>query len=199
MEDPHTASQDRSAAEVRAELVERAGTARASLLELQPLIARLGRSWAAPESGEELAALLDGDWRLLYASKPALASSGLDAFVGVTRTRTYQCIDAAAGRVWNLAELGTPFGLMGTVLVRARFVAETPTRVRVHFEQTALVWGGLSPYGLPREVIRHLDGGEGLALRLGLDNTGTLETLYADSEVRIGLGNRGTIFVLRRE
>lgn len=196
MEDSQAPAAPRAPAEIRRDLLDWANTTEPSLLVLQPLVTELRQVWAPPHTTAELGILLDGDWELLYSSKPTLASSGIDVLPGVVRTRTYQCIDAAAGRVWNLAELQTLFGLTGTVLVQARFTIESVTLVRVQFEGTTLLPGGIDTSGPRREAIGRIDRGERLGVRLPLQNTGTLDTLYIDGQVRIGLGNRGTIFVL---
>lgn len=198
MEDSQAPVPPRAPAEIRRELLDWARTTEASLLLLQPIITELRQVWNPPRTTAELGILLDGDWELLYTSQPALAGSGIDALPGVVRTRTYQCIDAAAGRVWNLAELETLFGLTGTVLVQARFTADSVTLVGIRFEGIALIPGSIDAYGPRREAIGRIDRGEGLGVRLPLQNTGTLDTLYIDEQVRIGLGNRGTIFVLSR-
>ncbi len=169
------------------------------MVEIQPLMSVLTENWQRPASEAELAVQLDGLWELLYTSTPALARSSLDIFPGVERGRTFQSIDVAAGRLYNLAEL-TGLGMVrGTVLVSARFRLTALTRAEVSFEETAIIWGELSEFGSVPAAIERIARGEGLGLRLPIRGEGSVETLYIDADFRIGLGNRGTIFILRRE
>lgn len=184
--------------EVRLRLLQEACSHHASLLALQPLITQLQHFWQPPTTASEMAEQLDGVWELLYSSKPALASSGLDALPGLERGRTYQSIEAARGRVFNLADLAGPFGLKTTVLVQAKFSLSNVRRICVQFERTAVVAGAIDDYGSPTEAIRSIDQGAGWGLRLAIESFGTVDTLYVDEQVRIGLGNRGTLFVLSR-
>jgi hypothetical protein len=184
--------------EVRLSLLQEARSRQASLLALQPLITELQRFWQPPTTDSEMAEQLDGVWELLYSSKPALASSGLDTLPGLERGRTYQAIEVASGRVFNLADLAGPFGLKTTILVQAKFTLSNVRRICVQFERTAVVAGAIADYGSPADAIRSIEQGAGWGLRLATDSFGTVDTLYVDEEVRIGLGNRGTVFVLSR-
>ncbi|MBC7881480.1 MAG: hypothetical protein H7Y37_09110 [Anaerolineae bacterium] len=184
--------------EARLSLLQEARSAQVSLLALQPLITKLQGFWQPPTSESEMAKQLDGVWELLYTSKPALERSGLDTLPGLERGRTYQAIESASGRVFNLADLAGPFGLKTTILVQAKFTLSNIRRICVQFERTAVVTGAIADYGSPAEAIRAIDRGAGWGVRLATDSFGTVDTLYVDEEVRIGLGNRGTLFVLSR-
>lgn len=184
--------------EARLSLLQEARSGQVSLLALQPLITQLQSFWQPPLSDGEMAKQLDGVWELLYSSKPALERSGLDTLPGLERGRTFQSVEAASGRVYNLADLGGPFGLKTTILVQAKFTLSNIRRICVQFERTAVVAGAIADYSSPAEAIRSINGGSGWGLRLDTDSFGTVDTLYVDEQVRIGLGNRGTLFVLSR-
>lgn len=185
-------------AEARRSLLQEARSHQVSLLALQPLITQLQGFWQPPGNDIEMAKQLDGVWELLYSSKPALERSGLDTLPGLERGRTFQAIEAATGRVFNLADLAGPFGLKTTVLVQAKFSLANVRRICVQFERTAVVAGAIADYASPAEAIRAIAGGAGWGLRLTTESFGTVDTLYVDEQVRIGLGNRGTLFVLSR-
>lgn len=198
MENPTVAPSGRPVGTVKSELLEQVARVELNLADIQPLIRELQLNWRKPETEEAFAPLLDGNWELVYTSTPALARSGLDALPGLQRGKTYQCIDVAAGRVRNVAELTGPFGLAGLVVVSAGFELENLIRIRVAFEQTAILWGGLAGYSSVQDAIERVESGEGVGLRLPVSSEGTVDTLYVDEDLRIGLGNRGTLFILRR-
>jgi hypothetical protein len=184
---------------LKATLLRQVARPQPSLLDLQPLIAGLQQSWQPPSTGEALAAVLDGLWQLRYTTANALSRLGLDNLPGVERRRTYQFVDAANSRLYNLAEVELAGGLArGTLLVRAALRLGEVPRVHVHFERSALIWGGIDEFGTAEGAIRRLDAGEGVGIRFDVRSEGSVDTLYIDTDLRIALGNRGTIFILTR-
>ena len=177
-----------------------------------------------PDSAPTASPLLDGRWSLLYtfsASDAEQATSGSgDAFglgaavqaasdaaykffyqrlpfiagaapagsaLGSARaTGTWQTIDRAAKRVANEAELELGNGTFFSVVVGGSAVAGSATRLDVQFLDFQVRLG-------PR------DGGLSLALPLSLiAPRGAVETTYLDHDVRIGRGDKGSVFVCAR-
>ncbi|AGY58239.1 PAP fibrillin family protein [Gloeobacter kilaueensis] len=184
----------------KSRLLRQVARPRPRLIDLQPLICELQQRWQPPDQVEQLLSSLAGLWQLRFTTAEALSRFGVDQIPGlVERRRTYQFIDATNERVFNLAELALLGGAaQATTLIRARLQAGAIPRVYVRFERTALLWGGFDPYGSVEEAIRRIDGGEGGGVRLDIDSEGSLDTLYLDSQLRIAVGNRGSIFILTR-
>lgn len=168
------------------------------------------QSWAARLEDrnpypEPLAATaqLDGIWRLLYTTSQELL--GIDNIPLYKLGQIYQCVSVADGRIYNLAEVvGLP-QLAGLVAVTARFTAVSPKRVNVGFERGVFGLQKLLGYGTPAAFIHKLQTQEKLPLWQGVDfrlnrdrQSGWLEVTYLDDDLRIGRGNQGSLFVLRK-
>ena len=149
----------------------------------------------------EAAELLNGDWRLLYTTSKGLL--GFDKLPLIKVGQIYQCIRAQEGKVYNIAELyGLPF-LEGILSVAAKFEAVSERRVQVKFERSIVGLQRLIGYESPGNFIDRIETGEKfVAADFGLDSReqqGWLDTTYLDSDLRIGRGNEGSVFVLTKD
>jgi hypothetical protein len=162
----------------------------------------------APNNTPEL---LDGDWLLLFTTSQELL--GIDRFPLYKLGNIYQCLRVAEAKIFNVAEIkGLPL-LGGLVSVCASFTIVSEKRVKVNFER--LVAGSQTLLGY-RDVHSFIDtlrspvSGDGrsnksqkklLAIDFQIkreDQKGWLETTYLDRDLRIGRGNEGNLFVLKR-
>jgi hypothetical protein len=162
----------------------------------------------APNNTPEL---LDGDWLLLFTTSQELL--GIDRFPLYRLGNIYQCLRVAEAKIFNVAEIkGLPL-LGGLVSVCASFTIVSEKRVKVNFER--LVAGSQTLLGY-RDVHSFIDtlrspvlGDERskksqkklLAIDFPIkreDQKGWLETTYLDQDLRIGSGNEGNLFVLKR-
>ncbi|MEG4499364.1 PAP/fibrillin family protein [Microcoleus sp. F10-C6] len=149
----------------------------------------------------EAAELLNGDWRLLYTTSRELLN--LDAFPLVKLGQIYQSIRVQESKVYNIAELyGLPY-LEGIVSVAARFEATSERRVQIKFERSILGLRRLIDYESPVKFINEIESGKKFAaVDFGLDTReqqGWLDITYLDSDLRIGRGNKDSVFVLTKE
>jgi hypothetical protein len=156
--------------------------------------------------------LLDGDWLLLFTTSQELL--GIDRFPLYKLGNIYQCLRVAEAKIFNVAEIkGLPL-LGGLVSVCASFTVVSEKRVKVNFER--LVAGSQTLLGY-RDVHSFIDtlrspvSGSAnssnksqkklLAIDFQIkreDQKGWLETTYLDRDLRIGRGNGGNLFVLKR-
>ncbi len=149
----------------------------------------------------EAAELLSGNWRLLFTTSRDLL--GIDRFPGIKLGQIYQCIRAAEGKIYNVAEIyGLPL-LEGLVSVCASFTPVSERRVNVKFERSVIGLQRLVAYKNIDEFVQVLQSGKKLsaidfAIKQG-DRQGWLETTYLDRDLRIGRGNEGSVFVLRKD
>ncbi|MEI6332391.1 MAG: PAP/fibrillin family protein [Pseudanabaena sp. ELA645] len=163
----------------------------------------------APNTTPEL---LDGDWLLLFTTSQELL--GIDRFPLYRLGNIYQCLRVAEAKIFNVAEIkGLPL-LSGLVSVCASFTIVSEKRVKVNFER--LVAGSQTLLGY-RDVHSFIDtlrspvSGSAnpsnksqkklLAIDFQIkreDQKGWLETTYLDQDLRIGRGNEGNLFVLKR-
>ena len=144
--------------------------------------------------------LLDGDWRLLYTDSQGLL--GFERIPLLQLGEIYQCIRASAGKVYNLAEIqGIPY-LEGLISVEARFEALTEKRVTVFFEKTLIGFQRLMNYTQANLWIEQLEAEkQPLSVTINIDPDrlpGWLDITYLDEDLRIGRGNRGSVFVLTK-
>ncbi|TBR57470.1 fibrillin [Westiellopsis prolifica IICB1] len=144
--------------------------------------------------------LLDGNWRLLYTTSKALLN--LDRFPLYKLGQIYQCIRVKTNSVYNIAEIyGLPF-LEGIVSVAAKFEPVSGRRVQVKFERSILGFQRLIDYKSPDKYIQQIEGGQKFtAIDFSLNSNeqqGWLDITYLDSELRIGRGNEGSVFVLTK-
>ncbi|MCA6572795.1 MAG: PAP/fibrillin family protein [Pseudanabaena sp.] len=144
--------------------------------------------------------LLDGNWLLLFTTSQELL--GIDRLPLYKLGNIYQCLRVSEGKIFNVAEVkGLPW-LSGLVSVCANFSVVNEKRVKVNFER--LVAGSQTLIGyqdvnsfietlrLPKKL---------LAIDFQIkreDQKGWLETTYIDQDLRIGRGNEGNLFVLRK-
>ncbi|MCA6587284.1 MAG: PAP/fibrillin family protein [Pseudanabaena sp. M158S2SP1A06QC] len=144
--------------------------------------------------------LLDGNWLLLFTTSQELL--GIDRLPLYRLGNIYQCLRVSEGKIFNVAEVkGLPW-LSGLVSVCANFSVVNEKRVKVNFER--LVAGSQTLIGyqdvnsfietlrLPKKL---------LAIDFQIkreDQKGWLETTYIDQDLRIGRGNEGNLFVLRK-
>ncbi|MGJ3254474.1 MAG: PAP/fibrillin family protein [Elainellaceae cyanobacterium] len=144
--------------------------------------------------------MLNGNWRLLYTTSDDLLR--LDQIPLLKLGQVYQCIRARDAKLYNIAEIvGIPFSA-GIFSVAASFKPVSEKRVDVNFERTIIGFQGLMNYRSPDEFIHRLESGEKFtAIDVAINNRdrqGWLDITYLDSNLRIGRGNVGSIFVLTK-
>ncbi|MEG4443191.1 PAP/fibrillin family protein [Microcoleus sp. AT9_B5] len=149
----------------------------------------------------EAAELLNGDWRLLYTTSRELLN--LDSFPLVKLGQIYQSIRVKESKVYNIGELyGLPY-LEGIVSVAARFEPTSERRVQVKFERSIVGLSRLIGYESPGKFIDEIESGKKFAaVDFGLDTReqqGWLDITYLDKDLRIGRGNKDSVFVLTKE
>ena len=147
--------------------------------------------------------LLNGDWQLLYTTSAELL--GIDRVPLIALGDIYQCLRLEQQRVYNFAEISTAGILGALVTVAASFEVVSPKRVNVCFDRAVFGLQGLLGYRSPEQFIRLMAAQEKFNLLQGIDlslgaqrEPGWLEVTYLDSDLRIGRGNQGSLFVLRR-
>jgi hypothetical protein len=162
-------------------------------------IARLEDFNPTPNPVEALD-LLNGNWQLLYTTSLALLN--LDRFPLYKLGQIYQCIRVDTNSVYNLAELyGLPY-LEGLVSVAAKFEPVSGRRINVKFERSIIGLQRLIDYNDPDSFIQQIEAGKKLtAIDFPLNSSeqkGWLDITYLDSNLRIGRGNEGSVFVLTK-
>jgi hypothetical protein len=148
----------------------------------------------------EASDLLNGDWRLLYTTSRGIL--GIDQFPLLKLGEVYQSIRTIGSRVYNIAEVyGIP-GLEGLVSVAASFKPVSEKRVNVNFERSILGLKRFIGYQTPAEFIQQIESGAKFtAIDFPInrqDQKGWLDITYLDSDLRIGRGNEGSVFVLTK-
>ncbi|CAN1209993.1 PAP/fibrillin family protein [Tumidithrix helvetica PCC 7403] len=148
----------------------------------------------------EAAELLTGDWQLLFTTSKDLL--GFDRLPLVKLGQIYQCVRAAEGKIYNVAELMSLPLLEGLVSVCASFTVVSDLRVKVNFERFVIGSQRLIGYRNISDFVEILASGKKLrAIDSKIKNReqrGWLETTYLDDDLRIGRGNEGSLFVLRK-
>jgi hypothetical protein len=144
--------------------------------------------------------LLDGNWLLLFTTSQELL--GIDRFPLYKLGNIYQCLRVAEGKIFNVAEVkGLPL-LSGIVSVCANFTVVDEKRVKVNFERLVAGSQNLIGYQNVNSFIETLRSPKKLfAIDFQIkreDQKGWLETTYIDQDLRIGRGNEGNLFVLRK-
>ncbi|CEJ43077.1 PAP/fibrillin family protein [Umezakia ovalisporum] len=144
--------------------------------------------------------LLDGDWRLIYTTSKALLN--LDRIPLCKLGQIYQCIRVKTKRIYNIAEIyGLPY-LEGLVSVAAKFEPVSERRVEVKFQRSIVGLKRLIDYRCPGDLIQQIEAGKKFtAFDTLLDSDGQqgwLDITYIDSDLRIGRGNEGSVFVLSK-
>ena len=144
--------------------------------------------------------LLNGNWRLLYTSSRALLN--LDRIPLYKLGQIYQCIRVETNSVYNIAEIfGLPF-LESLITVAAKFEPVSSRRVNVKFERSIIGLQRLIGYDDPNNFIQQIEfGNKFTAIDFPLKSSeqqGWLDITYIDSNLRIGRGNEGSVFVLTK-
>jgi hypothetical protein len=147
--------------------------------------------------------LLGGNWRLLYTTSDELL--GIDRFPLIQLGAIYQCIRPAESRIYNIAEVASLPYLDGLVSVAASFEAVSLQRVEVTFERAVFGLQRLLGYRSPNTFITTLQTTPKFSPFQGIDFSinsqrppGWLEVTYLDKDLRLGRGNQGSVFVLRK-
>lgn len=143
---------------------------------------------------------LDGDWRLLYTTSQGLL--GFERIPLLKLGQIYQCIRVPESKVYNLAELeGVPF-MEGLISVEAHFKGISEKRVDVYFERSLFGLQRMLNYQNPQTWIEMLElKKQGFGINVEIDENrppGWLDITYLDDDLRIGRGNRGSVFVLTK-
>ncbi|NJN29049.1 MAG: fibrillin [Synechococcales cyanobacterium RM1_1_8] len=146
------------------------------------------------------AALLNGDWRLLYTSSSELL--GINRLPLTELGQIYQCIRSDRRRVYNIAETRSLPYLEGLVSVVAGFEVASPQRLSVRFERAVFGLQRLANYPGAAAWIERLESGQRLtALDFPIrrrESPGWIDLTYLDDQLRINRGNAGSLFVLQR-
>ncbi len=148
----------------------------------------------------EASNLLNGDWRLIYTTSKALLN--LDRIPLCKLGQIYQCIRVNTTSVYNIAEIyGLPYA-EGLVSVAAKFEPVSQRRVQVKFQRSIVGLKRLIDYNSPASFIQQIESGKKFtALDTSLNSDkqqGWLDITYIDSDLRIGRGNEGSVFVLSK-
>ncbi len=148
----------------------------------------------------EASELLNGDWRLLYTTSNALLN--LDRIPLCRLGQIYQCIRVQTNTVYNIAEIyGLPY-LEGIVSVAAKFEPLSIRRIQVKFERSIFGLKSLIAYKSPTDFIGQIESGKKFtAFDFPIESSeqqGWLDITYIDSDLRIGRGNEGSVFVLAK-
>ncbi len=148
----------------------------------------------------EATALLEGNWRLLYTTSKDLL--GLGRFPLLQLGQIYQCIRLREAKLYNIAEIyGIPF-CEGVVTVAAQFKPVSEQRVQVQFQRSILGLQRILGYQSPSQWIEQLSIQPKMkAIDFEIDSQrtpGWLDITYLDSDLRIGRGNEGSLFVLTK-
>lgn len=143
--------------------------------------------------------LLDGNWQLIYTTSKALLN--IDTLPLWKLGTVYQCIRVQTNSVYNIAEVyGIPF-LEGLVSVVAKFSPVTERRVNVKFQRSIIGLQRLIGYTSPGEFISQIESEKkfvAIDVPINTDRQGWLDITYIDNDLRIGRGNEGSVFVLRK-
>jgi hypothetical protein len=179
-------------------------TTAAEVERVENLVAQLEANSPYPRPLTNAGDLLAGNWRLLYTSSTSLL--GIDRLPLLGLGEIYQYIDLAAGRIYNVAEVRGAFGLNSVVTVCARISPTSDRRVGVVFDRSIVGLQSLLNYQnasswLDRVREAVVTGKKFTALDLAInagDRGAWLEIIYLDTDLRIGRGNEGNIFILER-
>ncbi|MEO1068475.1 MAG: PAP/fibrillin family protein [Cyanobacteria bacterium J06638_6] len=148
-------------------------------------------------------ARLEGDWRLLYTTSRELLN--INRVPLASLGPIYQCLRLDENRVYNIAEIDGPPLLSGLVAVAASLEPVSTRRVNVRFERGVVGLRQPLGYRSPAQFIAALATTPKFSLLQGVDFTinrdrssGWLEVTYLDDDLRIGRGNQGSLFVLKK-
>lgn len=144
---------------------------------------------------------LAGNWQLLYTTSRELLGIDRPPLVGLGEI--YQCIRPNLQTIYNLAEINNNFGLLaGYVAVAARLEPVSAVRVNVRFQKIIVGSQWLAGYRSIADWVDRADQGDSfrsLQFQLNAEQQqGWLDVTYLDQDLRIGRGNEGSVFVLKR-
>ncbi|TAD76466.1 MAG: fibrillin [Oscillatoriales cyanobacterium] len=164
------------------------------------LIVRLEERNPTPRPLEQPTKLA-GNWRLLYTTSNALLGIERPPLIGLGEI--YQCIRPNLQTIYNLAEINNNFGLLaGYVAVAAGLEAVSAVRVNVRFQKLVIGSQWLAGYRTIADWVDRADQGDSFrSLQFQVNSErqqGWLEVTYLDDDLRIGRGNEGSVFVLKR-
>ncbi|MEO0433040.1 MAG: PAP/fibrillin family protein [Cyanobacteria bacterium J06656_5] len=169
----------------------------------QDILTKVARLEARNPTPNPLGAvdLLNGNWQLLYTTSSELL--GIDRFPLCSLGNIYQCVRVEQQRIYNLAEVQSVLG--GLVSVTATFEPVSEKRVNVRFDRAIFGLQSALAYQDPNQFIEAMQQTDKFNLLKGIDFTvssnrdpGWLEITYLDNSMRIGRGNQGSVFVLRK-
>jgi PAP_fibrillin len=152
------------------------------------------------ERPTEAANLLEGDWRLLFTTSKGIL--GIDQLPLFNLGQVYQSVRTKDAKIYNIAEIyGLPY-LEGIVSVAAEFEPVSFRRVNVRFKRFIIGSGRLIGYRNPSSFIEQIESGKKFtAFDFKIENReqkGWLDITYLDTDLRIGRGNEGSVFVLTK-
>ena len=152
------------------------------------------------ERPTEATELLGGDWRLIYTTAMEWWNVEIPPFVKLGQV--YQCIRFESGKFYNIAEIdGLPY-LDSIFSVSAKFEPLSERRISVQFQRRIVGLQNIIDYQSPEEFVERLEAGQQLnAIDMpadARDQKNWLDTTYLDEDLRIGRGNRGTLYVLSK-
>ncbi|MEM1256175.1 MAG: PAP/fibrillin family protein [Cyanobacteria bacterium P01_H01_bin.21] len=169
----------------------------------EDILTKVARLESCNPTPEPLAAtdLLNGNWQLLYTTSTELL--GIDRVPLLSLGNIYQCVRVNQQRIYNLAEIKA--AIRGLVSVTATFDVVSERRVNVRFDRSIFGLQSALGYQNPSQFIEAMRQTTKFNLLRGIDFTvssnrepGWLEVTYLDQTMRIGRGNQGSVFVLRR-
>jgi len=147
--------------------------------------------------------VLDGNWELLFTTSQELLGFGRLPLAKLGKI--YQCIRCKDSSIYNIAELYSLPLLEGLVSVSAKFSVTSAQRVEVKFQRSIIGlqrWlnykGGVQGVD---EFISFLESDRkprAIDITINREQTGWIEVTYLDSDLRIGRGNQGNVFILRK-
>jgi hypothetical protein len=152
-----------------------------------------------PRTDQERADLLTANWKLLYTNRDSF--SPLDRLPGVKQRQVWQRIDVSQGLVLNLIELEVPGLLQILAAIKARFEVMSPKRLKVIFERAFITFPGLLSGKNAVDWLAQFSQEKNTPPAVSFSTqgqSGWLEIVYLDETLRIGLGNQGNLFVLKR-
>jgi PAP_fibrillin len=147
----------------------------------------------------ERAELLTANWKLLYTNRNSF--SPLDQLPGVQQRQVWQRIDVAQGLVLNLIELEIPGLFQAIAAIKARFEVIGPKRLKVIFERAFITTPGFLSGKNAADWLAQFSEQTHTPPALSFSTqgqSGWLDVVYLDETLRIGLGNQGSLFILKR-
>ncbi|MGB5975442.1 MAG: PAP/fibrillin family protein [Nodosilinea sp.] len=146
---------------------------------------------------------LEGDWRLLYTTSRELLN--IDRLPLASLGPIYQSVRLAENRIYNIAEVEGPPLLSGLVAVAASLESVSTQRVNVRFVRGVIGLRQPLGYTSVAQFIETMQTTQKFSLLQGIDfninperQSGWLEVTYLDDDLRIGRGNQGSLFVLKK-